>query len=124
MSTDSEAKLFYGVVKPTIEARAYDGDYDYEAEESETEYGPWSDAHGKPYKPASVGLYGYDDDLGYFLAINDSLHTVEWSTTKLIPASSLVVQPEWDEQIRAMAEYAGLDISGLEIGWHLVCLYF
>lgn len=118
MGTDPQAKLFYGYVKPTPDERAWSEDED-EDEESDGAWSIHSMSNG-----CVTGIYGYDDDLGYFLAVKESLHHVEWSSHELIPQTALVSKSEWDEQLRNAAALWNLDISKLKVGWHLVALYF
>lgn len=123
MSTTSEAKLFYGYIKP-IEDGDDDEDYNDECEEEES---PWDSAHTKSAHGCTVGIHGYDENLGYFLAVEESLYAAEWDTVKTIDIIDLGVKSlerPWDEMLRSAASEFGIDLSGLASGWHLVCLYF
>lgn len=118
MSTDPEAKLFYGYIQEAPE----EGEWDEEDE------GAWGKAHGRqPQFGCMVDLYGYDGSLGYFLAVEESLCKAEWSEIQPIDMVSLGVrhlESTWDAQLRQAAETFGLDLTGLKPGWYLVCLYF
>lgn len=129
MSTDPEAKLFYGYVQPTPEEAEWDEDEtgededEDEDEEADEESGnPWA-VYGTS-NGCETGLYGYDNDLGYYLAVKESLYSAEWSQHIFISQIDLVRKPEWDEQLLQAAKLWNLDVSNLKVGWHLVCLYF
>ncbi len=119
MSTDPIAKLFYGYIQEAPE----EGEWSKEDEETS-----WDRTYGRrPQFGCTVDVYGYDRSLGYFLAIEESLHTAEWSEIQPIDLVGLGVkhlESTWDMQLRQAAEIFGLDLTGLKPGWYLVCLYF
>jgi hypothetical protein len=118
MSISSEAKLFYGYIKPEEDDEEYDG---------VSSSSPWSKAHTESTHGCTVDIYGYDENLGYFLAVEESLCTAEWNTVKTIDLIDLGVQSlerPWNEMLRDAASEFGIDLTGLSLGWHLVCLYF
>lgn len=124
MGMDPEAKLFYGYVHPTPDERAWsdegkEDDDDSDDEEADDAWAVYGVSNG-----CETGIYGYDDDMGRYLAVKESLHRVEWSSHELISQADLTPKPEWDEQLRAAAALWNLDISKLKLGWHLVALYF
>ena len=118
MSTDPEAKFFYGYIKSVDEFEACDND---------REYTPWDKSHTKSAHGCTVDLYGYSENLGYFLAVEESLYTAAWDTVKTIDIIELSAKPidlHWDEMLHNAANEFGIDIAELALGWHLVCLYF
>lgn len=122
MSTEPEAKLFYGYIKPKNDD---DADYDEDDEDNEEQdEDAWSKAHTETACDCTVGLYGYDENLGYFLAVEESLHTAMWAEVVPLKTEDFEVKPAWDESLRLAAEEFGIDLTGLQPGWHLVCLYF
>ena len=119
MSTDPVAKLFYGYTKPIDEDKVEDDD--------EYEETPWSKAHIKSSHGCTVNLYGSSGSLGYFLAVEESLQKAAWDTVKPVDLIELGVQSlqkPWNGMLRLAAAEFGIDITGLPLGWHLVCLYF
>lgn len=119
MSTDPEAKLFYGYLEPLVE----DED-DSDDEEDDDEDTPWDKSHTVRSHGCIGDLYGYSENLGHFLAVEASLHTAEWDEVKPLTPQDFVTQPEWDEQLHQAAVHFGIDDTGLQPGWYLVCLYF
>lgn len=119
MSTDPIAKLFYGYIQEAPE----EGEWSEKDEETS-----WDRTYGRqPQCGCTVDVYGYSGSLGYFLAIEESLHTAEWSEIQPIDLVGLGVkrlESTWDMQLRQAAEIFGLDLTGLKPGWYLVCLYF
>lgn len=115
MSTSSEALLFYGYVVPV-------GVFD----EYEEEHGssPWSEAHTKEKNGCSVGIFGYDKHLGYYLAVKESLHRVEWDEVCTLDQDDFQVKFYWDDQLYEAAKLFAIDLAGFELGWHLVHLHF
>jgi hypothetical protein len=119
MSTDPEAKLFYGYLQPEDEKEAYNDEEDIDKET------PWSDAHGRQAHHGCIGdIYGYSGALGFFLAVEESLHTTEWDKVTSLSPQDFEIKPGWNEQLQQAAQVFNLDISQLQPGWHLVCLYF
>jgi hypothetical protein len=120
MSTDPEAKLFYGYLQPDDDKEKFNeeiaDDADYETS--------WSGIHTKHAHGCIGEIYGYSSSLGFFLAVEKSLHEVMWDKVKMLSPQDLTIQPEWDDQLRQAAQIFNLDISQLQPGWHLVCLYF
>jgi Nucleosome binding factor SPN, SPT16 subunit len=134
MSTDPEAKLFYGYVKPIKDDDDFDelGDDASENEEDDEsdeegyddyEETPWSKAHTISVHGCIGGIHGYDENLGYFLAVEESLHTAEWDEVKPLTAKDFKVKAEWDKALNKAAAEFGIDLTGLEPGLYLVCLY-
>lgn len=120
MSSDPQAKFFYGYVEPRDEDEDYEDYGDYN-EEDET---PWDKAHTNTAHGCIGGIYGYSGNLGNFLAVQVSLHEAEWAEVHTLKQQDFEVQPEWKEQLQAAANHFEIDLSGLQPGWHLVSLYF
>ncbi len=119
MSDDPEAKLFYGYLQPEEDKELYNANSD-EDDEYET---PWTYIHTK-HRHGCIGeLYGYSNCLGVFLAVEESLYNASWDKVIKLP-ERFTIQPSWDERLKEAAKEFALDISGLQPGWHLVCLYF
>lgn len=119
MSDTPQAKLFYGYLQPEADREIFQGIGPDEEKET-----PWSATHTQVSHDCVGGIYGYDESLGFFLAVEESLHEVEWDKTKLLSQKDFEVQPTWNEDLRLAAEEFKLDLTGLEPGWYLVSLYF
>lgn len=118
MGVTPQAKLFYGYLQPESDREQYQ---EIDTNEEDT---PWSATHLKKANGCIGGLYGYDENLGFFLAVEESLHEVEWDKKKRLIQKDFEIQPTWNEQLRQAAEEFGLDVTGLESSWYLVSLYF
>ena len=117
MGISCEAKLFYGYLQPKA-----DKEYHYESEDSTDT--PWTETHTKRKCGCIGGIYGYDENLGHFLAIEESLHTAEWDEVVSLKPEDFEVKPEWNEMLHQAALEFGIDLDGLQPSWHLACLYF
>lgn len=121
MSTDPSAKLFYGFTQPVDE---YGEPIENEEDKDEDGEGPWERAVGTNSE-CVTGFSGYDDNLINFLAVEESLHVVEWSEICVLEQTDLEVKPDWDKKLRQASEHFKLDIpADQQPKWHLVCLYF
>jgi hypothetical protein len=121
MSTDPSAKLFYGYKQPDADRERFN-EIDYATvEEDDT---PWSATHTERSHGCIGIINGYGENLGFFLAVEASLHEAEWDEVVTLSTRALEIQPEWHEQLRQAAEAFHLDVSGMVPGWYLVCLYF
>jgi len=119
MSTRPEAKLFYGYLQPEADKEEYNALEDDEDT-------PWSAIHGKKAYGCIGEIYGYSESLGFFLAVEESLHTAEWDEVKsanLVGLAARYLESAWDVQLRQAAETFGLDVTGIRPGWYQVCLY-
>jgi hypothetical protein len=120
MSTDAEAKLFYGYIQPESDKELY-RKIDFSRTNDTT---PWRETHTKKAYGCIGGIHGYDGELRFFLAVETSLHEAEWDEVKPLTPQDFVIQPEWDEQLHQAAGYFSIDDADLHPGWYLVCLYF
>ena len=119
MSSDPEAKLFYGYLQPEEDREHYQN-----LDHSRDQETAWSATHTKTAHGCVGGIYGYDENLGFFLAVEASLQKAEWDEVVPLTPAHFVVKPGWDEQLRQAANTFKLDITDLQPGWYLVCLYF
>jgi hypothetical protein len=118
MSSDPSAKLFYGYMQPESDKERY-AEIDHNEDDT-----PWSATHTKRAHGCIGGIHGYDEHLGFFLAVETSLRVAEWDQVQWLIQQDFVVQQEWSEQLALAAEAFKLDTAGMEPGWFLVCLYF
>jgi hypothetical protein len=123
MSTDPSAKLFYGYKQPDADKKAHQK-IDYATAEAGEDDTPWSATHTKRSHGCIGVIHGYDEHLGFFLAVEASLHEAEWDEVVTLSTRALEIQPEWHAQLQQAAKAFHLDVSGMVPRWYLVCLYF
>ena len=121
MSISCKAILFYGYLQPEA-----DKEYYYEADDgNET---PWTETHTKRKHGCIGEIYGCDENLGHFLAVEESLQKITpWDGVKSLKISDLgakSLDPSWNERLHQAASEFGIDLAGLQPSWHLACLYF
>ena len=63
-------------------------------------------------------------DQAAILAVEKSLSEAEWDNVVVLSQDDFEVQPEWKDQLQQAVEAFELDVSGMQPGWFLVCLYF
>ena len=114
MSDRPTAKLFYGYLQPES-----DREKDYKEDES-----PWEATHCKVAYGCTGEIYGYYENLCFFLAVKESLHESEWDEVTDLEPVQLAIRPSWDITLREASKQFGLDVTDQVPGWHLVCLYF
>ena len=104
------------------------GQLDDDDDEDTSDEGPWNDHHGDwlVYKPwrVHVGLIGSDYELGFFLAIPESLLEADWHKVVDFDVSHFKVGEDWDARLWAAVKDWGLNVHEDKPGWHLSALYF
>jgi hypothetical protein len=119
MGKDPEAKLFYGFLEPLVE-----DDEESEDEDGEEDETPWEKAHTRKAYGCIGGIYGYDENLGHFLAVEASLKEAEWDEVMPLTSQDFEVKPGWNQQLKEAALVQNIDLTGLTPGWFLVSLWF
>ncbi len=122
MGTDPEAKLFYGYIQPLPDEDDWENDSSEEEEDEEET--PWENTHCVTKHGCIGGISGYDENLRHFLAVEKSLSEAQWSNVVALSQDDFEIRPEWKDQLQQAVEAFGLDVSGMQPGWYLVCLYF
>jgi hypothetical protein len=118
MGLSVRASLFYGYLQPQWDREIFleRNDPDFET--------PWSDIHTERFARCVGGMYGYDEHLGFFLAIEASLKQAEWDDVVELRIADLKVHEVWQSYLETAAQHFHLDLHGLRPSWYLTSLYF
>lgn len=71
--------------------------------------------------PITVGTWGGADSEGLFLGVRASHTNADWDSAQVIESETLVVLPEWNDQVREFCRLTGIPYR--EPRWHLLCSY-
>lgn len=115
MSSDLQAKLFYGFIQPLD---------DREAHYQDMEETPWTQTHTRKAHGCLGGIYGTDEAIGHYLAVEGSHRTAQWSTIVALNQKELQVEDYWDAQLEDAVKHFNLNVTGQSPSWYLVSLYF
>lgn len=118
MGVTPEAKLFYGYMQPESDKELY-ARIDHNNDDT-----PWTATHTKEAYGCEGGIHGYDEHLGFFIAVKASLKVAEWDDVVALTSQDFEVKPEWNQQLKEALSAFNIDPTGLTPGWYLVSLWF
>jgi len=85
-------------------------------------YNAWRTTHDKDVPGCVVRISGYDENVQYFLAAKESLHSVEEGYAVLIPSGELIVDPVWHSSLEAARKNFQLEVVSERPAWYMVMI--
>lgn len=116
MSNKAKAELFYGYLQPLEDKEAYNNDKNTAT--------PWSAMRSKEAHGCVGEKFGDPGDIGFFLAIKESLRSGELRTLRSLGERDFQVKPAWKEQLKQAVAAFKLDVTNLQPDWYIVLSSF